>query len=71
MQGAYEGVLLRTHLLVSEPSKRFEPLAWLGCGLPYRNDVGFPQFTLFSPFDYSNGLPLTATRSTAELPRNI
>lgn len=34
-------------------------------------DLAFPQFTLFSLSSFSLRLPLTATRSTAELPRII
>jgi hypothetical protein len=34
-------------------------------------DLDFPQFTLFSPTCYQDGLQSTATRSTTELPRNV
>jgi len=35
-----------------------------------KGDVGFPQFTLFSLSSFLHRLQSTATRSTAELPRN-
>ena len=54
--------------IVSTPSLTFVG-AWLGIALG-RNRWGFPEFTSFFNSSSDEKLPLTASRSTTELPRS-